>query len=160
MYDEVSKVLKEVKQMKKHGYNVYDSDVYLDDILRYISKEPTVWRDRNNGVCDSPSSYFAITPNGEMAVCCDWRTKNKYPVQDINFPKRYSRKEMFPEILEIARKCSGCMYGSYPEITTSIRFFGAALERYKIFVNEARTKITPHTPEELIAIAQGLIDND
>jgi MoaA/NifB/PqqE/SkfB family radical SAM enzyme len=159
-YDEVKKVLDEVKFMKKNGYNVYDSDVYLDDILRFVTKKPTTWRDRNNGVCDSPNSYFAITPNGEMAVCCDWRTKNKYSVQDIGFPKRYKNKEMFPEIHEVAKNCSGCMYGSYPEITTSIRFFGAALERFKIFIAESRTELIPHTPNELIEIARKLVENE
>jgi len=158
-YEEVLKVLNEVKVMKKKGYNVYDSDVYLDDIYRFITKKPTVWRDRNDGVCDSPNSYFAVTPNGEMAVCCDWRTQSKYPVQDLAFPQRYKAKEMFPEIHQIAKNCSGCMYGSYPEITTSIRFFGAALERFKIFVAESRTEIIPHTPDELIEIAQSLVTN-
>lgn len=159
-YEEVLKVLNEVKTMKKKGYNVYDSDVYLDDIFRFIAKKPTVWRDRNDGVCDSPNSYFAVTPNGEMAVCCDWRTQSKYPVQDLAFPKRYKEKEMFPEIHQIAKNCSGCMYGSYPEITTSIRFFGAALERFKIFVAESRTEIIPHTPDELIEIARGLVTDE
>lgn len=159
-YGQVLRVLNEVKRMKKNGFNVYDSDVYLDDIYRFVTKKPTVWRNRNNGVCDSPNSYFAVTPNGEMAVCCDWRTKNRYAVQDIDFPKKYSNKEMFPEILEIANNCGGCMYGSYPEITTSIRFFGAALERFKIFIAESRTKIVPLTPDELIKIARNLIENE
>lgn len=159
-YEEVYKVLEEVKKMKKQGFNVYDSNVYLDDIFRFITKKPTTWRSRNNGVCDSPNSYFAVTPNGEMAVCCDWRTKKKYPVQDLEFPMRYSKKEMFPEILEIARDCSGCMYGSYPEITTAMRFFGAAVERLRIFMSESRIKIVPHTPDELIEIAKGLVENE
>jgi MoaA/NifB/PqqE/SkfB family radical SAM enzyme len=159
-YEEVLGVLNEVKAMKKKGFNVYDSDVYLDDIYRFITKRPTIWRNRNAGSCDSPNSYFAVTPNGEMAVCCDWRTPNKYPVQDIGFPKKYRDREMFPEILDITSKCSGCMYGSYPEITTSIRFFGAALERFKIFIAESRTKIVPHSTSDLIAIARKLEENE
>jgi MoaA/NifB/PqqE/SkfB family radical SAM enzyme len=158
-YGEVRKVLQEVKLMKKSGYNVYDSDVYLDDIYRFVTKQPTKWRSRNNGTCDSPTSYFAVTPNGEMAVCCDWRTPNKYPVQDLNFPTRYKSQEMFPEINQIAKSCSGCMYGSYPEITTSIRFFGAALERFKIFIAESRTEIVPHTPDELFELAREIVSH-
>jgi MoaA/NifB/PqqE/SkfB family radical SAM enzyme len=153
-YERVREVLEEVKQMKKDGYNVYDSNVYLEDIYRFITKEPTVWRSRNNGVCDSPSSYFAITPNGEMAVCCDWRISSSFPVQSSEFPARYKRREMFKEISLITSNCNGCMYGSYPEITTSIRFFGAAIERFGIFLAESRTKITPHTPDELLEIAR------
>ena len=95
-----------------------------------------------------------------MAVCCDWRIEGKYPVQDLNFPTRYKEKEMFPEIHQIAKNCSGCMYGSYPEITTAIRFFGAAVERFKIFVAESRTEIIPHTPEELMQIAKSLAINE
>lgn len=159
-YGEVEELLSEVKKMKKDGFNVYDSDVYLDDILRFIKKEPTTWRNRNNGVCDSPRSYFAITPNGEMAVCCDWRLTKSYPVQDLGFPQRYKEKEMFQEIHAITKSCSGCMYGSYPEITTSIRFFGAALERFKIFIAESRTSITPFSPEELVELAKNLVQSE
>lgn len=158
-YDDVEKVLKDVKQMKKQGFNVYDSDVYLDDILRFIKKEPTVWRDRNGGVCDSPSSYFAVTPNGRMAVCCDWRIDGDFPVQNKEFKEQYRKREMFPEVKKITSTCSGCMYGSYPEITTSMRFVGAALERFKIFIAEARTKLVPLSTEELVHIAREIQEN-
>jgi len=52
------------------------------------------------------------------------------------------------------------MYGSYPEITTSIRFFGAALERFKIFIAESRTNIVPHSTSELMEIAMALEENE
>lgn len=154
MYEEVKKVVNEVKSLKKLGYNVYDSDVYLDDIYRFITKEPVTWRDRNGGICDSPNSYFAVTPNGQMAVCCDWRIATAYPLQDSNFVSQYKAKKMFPEIQLITKECSGCMYGSYPEITTSLRFFKAALDRFQIFIAESRTNIAPYTVDELIEIAQ------
>lgn len=142
LYAEVEKLIERIKRMKKEGLNVYDSDQYLDDIFRFVTKKPVHWRDRNDGVCDSPGSYFAVLPNGSMAVCCDWRfVKNHHSVVDLHFPKRYREKVMFPEAISIASKCTGCMYGSYPEITVTQRFANAAMSRIKLFARESQVQI-------------------
>ena len=72
-------VLDEVRSMKRDGFNLYDSDEYLDDIYRYVTRSNIRWRRRNDDRCDSPNLYFAIQPNGEMAVCCDYRLGEWYP---------------------------------------------------------------------------------
>lgn len=133
-YPRVHAVLEEVKQLRDQGYNVYDSDEYLDDIYRFITGEPIQWRRRNGGVCDSPNLYFAIQPNGDMAVCCDYRMPRSIPVYDDRFPHWYRERRLREEANAIAARCSGCMYGSFPEISISTRFLVPMFRRAKLFL--------------------------
>jgi MoaA/NifB/PqqE/SkfB family radical SAM enzyme len=142
LFEKLQNVLREVKILKSQGYNVYDSSQYLDDVENYILEKPTRWRERNNGVCDSPGSYFAVLPNGNMAVCCDWRfEENQYSLISDDFADQYSKKKMFPEAIKIAKACSGCMYGSYPEITVTQRFAHASMARLQLFLKEGKIVI-------------------
>ncbi len=127
-------VLEEVKRLRDQGYNVYDSDEYLDDIYRFVTGEPIQWRRRNGGVCDSPNLYFAIQPNGDMAVCCDYRMPRSIPVHDDRFPDWYRERRLREEANAIAARCSGCMYGSFPEISISTRFLIPMFRRAKLFL--------------------------
>ncbi len=133
-YARVRAVLDEVRDLKHQGMNLYDSDEYLDDIYRYVTNSPIRWRRRNDNICDSPNLYFAIQPNGEMSVCCDYRLGTSYPVYDPAFPEWYRDRAMFGEARSIAKACSGCMYGSYPEITISARYFKPMIERAGLFL--------------------------
>lgn len=133
-FPRVREVLLEVKQMRKSGYNVYDSDEYLDDIYRFVSGQPIRWRQRNGGRCDSPNLYFAIQPNGDMAVCCDYRFPQSYPVQHPDFPQWYRSRQLRDQADAVTGACSGCMYGSFPEITISSRFFAPMAARAKLFM--------------------------
>ena len=130
----VKEVLEEAKRLRHAGYNLYDSDEYLDDIYRFICGEPVQWRRRNGGVCDAPNLYFAIQPNGDMAVCCDYRLPQSYPVYADDFPERYRDRTLRRQARHIAERCTGCMYGSFPEITISSRFFVPMLARAKLFL--------------------------
>ena len=156
LHSKVHETLQQVRGLKESGYNVYDSYQYLDDIERFVLGKPTRWRERNEGICDSPGSYFAILPNGDMAVCCDWRfSDGSYSVADSDFSIRFKKREMFPEAISIASACSGCMYGSYPEITVTARFAHAALSRLKLFLNEDKVIMQRFaTTEDLIEIAK------
>jgi MoaA/NifB/PqqE/SkfB family radical SAM enzyme len=155
LFDKLQNVLAEVKNMKSQGYNIYDSTQYLDDVESYVMGKPTRWRERNNGVCDSPGSYFAVLPNGNMAICCDWRFEdNQYSLISEDFPKHYSKKEMYPEAIKIATACTGCMYGSYPEITVTQRFALASMTRLQLFLKEEKTSIKKfETLDDLLEIA-------
>lgn len=133
-YGQVADVLAEVRRLKQQGCNLYDSDEYLDDIYRYVTRNPVRWRRRNDDVCDSPNLYFAIQPNGEMAVCCDYRLGRSYPVYSPDFPTWYRDREMWPEARQVAAACSGCMYGSFPEISISARYFRPMLQRASLFL--------------------------
>jgi hypothetical protein len=140
--------------MKAAGYNVYDSEVFLRDIVAFLKDGSTTWRSRNGGVCDSPEAYFAVTPDGSMAVCCDYRLPSSFPVQHPDFPDLYFGRKMFSEAREVASQCSGCMYGSFPEITTSLRFGKAAAERLKVFVGGKRSELVRHSPQSLNELAE------
>tara|TARA_B100001175_G_C19496976_1_gene635887 strand:- start:904 stop:2079 length:1176 start_codon:yes stop_codon:yes gene_type:complete len=151
-YNDVKKVLEDLKQMKNKGYNLYDSDEYLDDIYRFITGEPIEWRRRNNNVCDSPSLYFAIEPNGNIKPCCDFKLKNYYPVYDDEFPKLWRSGKIHQEVFSLTRNCSGCMYGSYPEITVTARYLKPMVQRF-LYFNKNAPKLKKISYESMVDIA-------
>jgi molybdenum cofactor biosynthesis enzyme MoaA len=156
-YPRVRALLDQVREMKRQGYNLYDSDEYLSDIYRYVTREPIRWRRRNGGACDSPNLYFALQPNGDMAVCCDFRLGTSFPAYDERFPDWYRNKVMFPEAQAIAKACSGCMYGSFPEITISARYLRPLLQRASLFMRGGlHRQLAPMRYEEMIDLAATL----
>ena len=50
-----------------------------------------------------------------------------------NFPEKYIKKEVHNDVYKITKKCDGCMYGSYPEVTITARYLSAFTERLKYF---------------------------
>lgn len=151
----VDSVLNRIMKMKGSGYNVYDSTPYLRDIKRMIFNESIQWRDRNGGICDSPNLYFAILPNGSMAVCCDWRMKSYISVHAKNFPSTYRNFQTYQEAQTIAASCPGCMYGSFPEITVSARFLKSMIYRSIFFGKPSQTrKLKKLTEAELFDLAK------
>ncbi len=156
-YPRVKEVLDRVRAMKSEGYNLYDSDEYLDDIYRYVTRQPIRWRRRNADTCDSPNLYFAIQPNGDMAVCCDYRLGTRYPVYAPEFPAWYAERRMFEEANAVAKACSGCMYGSFPEITISARFMRPMLQRAALFARGGlHRKLQKLSFDEMVELAAGL----
>tara|TARA_Y100000590_G_scaffold448044_1_gene584130 strand:+ start:851 stop:2008 length:1158 start_codon:yes stop_codon:yes gene_type:complete len=134
-------LLDKVKSMKKEGYNLYDSDEYIEDIFRFISKDKIKWREKNSNVCDSPNLYFAILPSGAVAPCCDYRLSNTYYVQDENFPEMYFSNKFRSETYDVVKDCNGCMYGSYPEISISARYPKPLIDRTKLFILSKMSKL-------------------
>jgi len=132
-FPRVKEVLQELKGLRNKGYNLYDSNEYLDDIYRFIVGEPIEWRKRNNNVCDSPNLYFAVEPNGNINPCCDFKLSNYYPVYHNNFPELYRSGKIHSQIYSFTRNCAGCMYGSYPEITVTARYFKPIFNRFFYF---------------------------
>jgi len=156
-YEEIREVLEEVKVLRDEGYNLYDSDEYLDDIYRFITKQPIQWRRRNGGLCDSPNLYFAIQPNGDMSVCCDYRLPESYPVFSDDFPDKYRTEIVRNEVTAITSECSGCMYGSFPEISISTRFFVPMLRRAKLFLFDGVDRqLKRLSKQEIIDIADSI----
>ncbi|MFN0121275.1 MAG: radical SAM protein [Blastocatellia bacterium] len=154
-YPRVDAVLDEVHRMKRAGYNIYDSDPYQADIRRFIKGERVQWRDRNDGVCDSPNLYFAILPNGNMAVCCDWRMDTPVSVAAPDFPARFFDQATREEAHGIAAGCSGCLFGSFPEITISSRFLAPMIERTFLFSRrDPRRRLKKMSAEEMFALAE------
>lgn len=157
LYPRVHAVLEKAKSLRNAGYNLYDSDEYLDDIYRFVTGEPVQWRRRNGGVCDAPNLYFAIQPNGDMAVCCDYRLPQSYPVYAPEFPKLYRDRVLRQQAYDVARRCSGCMYGSFPEISITSRFFKPMLSRADLFLGDGdKRQLKPLTAEQMIEAAQDI----
>jgi len=139
-YETVNSVIERVRNMREEGFLLFDSDQYLDDIKRFVRNDPITWRKNNDNVCDSPNLYFALLPNGEFSPCCDHRLSNSYPAYDNKFPQLYYDKNFRDEVLDVTKSCDGCMYGSYPEMTISMRFLAAKLQRVKTFLTSPPEK--------------------
>jgi len=151
----VDEVVERVRDMRKEGYWLYDSDQYLDDIKRFIRGDKTTWRKRNNNICDTPNLYFSLLPNGEFSPCCDYRITHSYPAYDVKFPSQYRNQSLHDEVYQITSNCEGCMYGSYPEITIAMRFLRAKLQRVKTFFTSPPKKDKwPLSYEELLEITE------
>lgn len=157
-FTRVREVLEDVKRLRdEQGMNVYDSDEYLEDIYRFIAGEPVRWRRRNGGKCDAPNLYFAIQPNGDMAVCCDYRMPRAYPVYDERFPEWYRGTTLRSEATAIASSCSGCMYGSFPEISISARYFVPMWRRARLFLSGGtHRRLKRYTAAQMTDIASDI----
>ena len=75
------------------------------------------------------------------------------PVQSPDFPARYRDPEFRRRVLDVAGGCVGCMFGSYPEITITARWWSAAFERLQVFLAGEPNKPWPLTPEQVEAAA-------
>lgn len=150
-------VLQEAKKLRDEGYNLYDSDEYLDDIYRFVTDQPIQWRRRNDGRCDSPNLYFAIQPNGDMAVCCDYRMPRSISTFAPDFPQQYRALQTRAEAKAITGRCSGCMYGSFPEITISSRFLTPMMHRAQIFLGDGLDRnLQRFTADEMVELAHDM----
>ena len=147
-------VIERVREMRKEGFLLFDSDQYLDDIKRFVRDQPIEWRNHNNNICDSPNLYFALLPNGEFAPCCDHRLNNSYPAYGTNFPKLYRARTWRKEVEKVTQACDGCMYGSYPEMTISMRYMAAKIQRVGTFFTSPPEKNWPLSYEYLLETAQ------
>jgi len=149
----IDSVVEKVRDMRNHGFLLYGSDQYLDDIKLFIRSHSTTWRDKNRGVCDSPNLYFNILPNGSFAPCVDYRLSSQLYVYDKNFPNIYHSNGFRSQIKSIVKSCGGCMYGCYSEVTISMRFMKAKLQRIQqFFVSPPEKTNWPISYEELLNI--------
>ena len=126
------------------------------NIKLFIRDEKITWRRENDNICDSPNLYFALLPNGEFSPCCDFRLKNSYPAYSKEFPKIYRDKIFRDEVKKVTSICEGCMYGSYPEISISMRFLYAKIQRIQNFFTKQPKKNWPLNYEQIIDIAKSV----
>jgi len=155
-FDQIKALIKKIRTMRHKGYLLYDSDQYLDDILRFICNEPVEWRSHNHNVCDTPNLYFAILPNGEFAPCCDHRTATSFYTYSPDFPKLYHDQILRDETKLVTESCDGCMYGSYPEMTIAMRFLRATLQRTKNFLTAPPKKPWPITGKQALEVIEDI----
>jgi len=150
----VAATIERVRALRGEGYLLYDSDQYLDDIKRFVAGQPTTWRSKHDGVCDSPNLYFAVLPNGDFAPCCDHRMARRVSCLDPKFPEIYWQRGFRSAVRQVTSACSGCMYGSYPEMTIAMRFLRAKFERCKLFLAAPPAKRWPVSYEAMLAAAE------
>ncbi len=159
-YKQVDRVIERVRKMRDEGCLLYDSDQYLDDIKRFVRNVPTTWRNKNKNVCDSPNLYFAVLPNGDFAPCCDWRLPRSVHTYDSDFPQVFKDRIFRKDVYAITSACHGCMYGSYPEMTISMRFLPAKLQRLKVFLTPQPEKHWPITYNDALKKAEKICQNN
>lgn len=148
----VEVLIERLHKKKKDGANLFDSRKYLDSIVDFVKTNHPTWRKK--GQCDSPHIYFAIRPDGSFAPCCDQDIDEKIYVYDDNFPSIYKSREFRKSVYDITKKCPGCNFGSYPEMTLLSRDFPTFLERCKLELRGSKHKMKPYTDEELFDIIE------
>jgi MoaA/NifB/PqqE/SkfB family radical SAM enzyme len=128
-YGALGQVIEKLIEMKRSGVPIFDAESFLRSSYSFLQGHGPTWR--HKGLCDSPDLYFAIRPNGAFSTCCDYTLMDPPYVYEDRFVEEYksgkirSRKD----VLSIVKNCSGCHYGSYPEVTLSIRDPKAFIQR-------------------------------
>lgn len=145
--EELTHLRLRLTEMKRQGYNLFDSDKYLNSLFYFIEHNKPNWR--KNDVCDSPNLYFAILPNGDFAVCCDHRYQGRLSVADPNFPKIFRSTDFRSRVSQTTTACTGCNYGSYPEITLSVRDRDAVIDRMKKVLIPRKNQVKSRTKQEV-----------
>lgn len=152
----VDSILDECLELKRKGENLYDSYEYIQNIKSFIRGQPVEWRRRHNGRCDSPDLYFAIRPNGDIQPCCDHVAPRSFPTWHSQFTSWFREGYIQKHLEPIVSSCSGCLYGSYPEISIASRFPLTLASRVKIFGRSRKAKPWPISYEQMLDIIQEL----
>jgi len=150
----IKSLIQKLKQKKKQGYMLFDSDKYLDSIFHFIRTGRPDWRAK--GICDSPNLYFAILPDARFAPCCDYTLDQDVYVYDPEFPSVYNSDEFRRKIGKVTTSCPGCNFGSFPEMTLSVRSFSTIMERLFLQI-KARQKSAKRFDEKELFELIGVI---
>ncbi|MDP2947714.1 MAG: radical SAM protein [Nanoarchaeota archaeon] len=150
-FKELDSVFKTILNMKKRGFNLFDSKVYLKSALHFIKTGHPTWRFK--GVCDSPNLYFVIRPNGDFAVCADYQLKGeRVSLIDPLFSKVYKSQKFKKRVYDITKRCKGCQYGSFPEMSLSAHSISAMGDRLKAYLQVQKKGLKPFSYEEILGI--------
>lgn len=128
-------------ELKKIGMPLFDADHFIRSSMSFLRGKGPTWR--HNGVCDSPNLYFAIRPNGDFTTCCDYVLKDPPKVYDQTFVADYKSNKVQArnDVQSIVKNCSGCHYGSYPEVTLSVRDPKTFIERTLITLKSGKNTL-------------------
>lgn len=140
--ERIDKLVDDLVALKKKGAPIFDSERFLRSSGSFLKGEGPTWR--KNGVCDSPNLYFSVRPNGDFSTCCDYTLQNAPQVFDSSFVSSYRTRsiEKRKDVQEIIKNCSGCHYGSYPEVTISVRDPWAFIERSWLVMSAGKGKLS------------------
>lgn len=110
--------------------------------------------------CDSPNLYFAILPDASFAPCCDYRFSEKVYLYDNKFPKIFNSRKFRQDVDCITKKCKGCNYGSYPEISLSVRSGSTFWERLLLNFKSKRVGLKSFSEKELFDLIKRIKGNN
>ena len=151
---ELRRVIERVIAAKRNGQMLFDSESYLRSIIHFAETGRPTWR--RGGVCDCPDLYFVVRPNGEFAPCCDYFLDSALSLADPNFWRAYKSGEISRLVAPIKAKCEGCHYGSFPEVTLSVRDLKAFLQRAWLVLGRTRQIIKPIEQGALVGLAESI----
>lgn len=144
------KLIKRLHKKKEEGANLFDSKRYLNSIVDFVKTNHPSWR--KNGQCDSPHMYFVIRPDGSFAPCCDKDIPDKIYVYDERFPEIYRSTGFRDMVDRLTKKCPGCNFGSYPEMTLLSRDVWTFVERCRLELQGNKHKIRSYSDDELFTM--------
>ena len=128
----LKRIMDKLIVMRKHKYNIINSDEHLKGIFNFIKTGNYHWN------CDSPSLYFTMRPDGTFCPCLEYKTK--YKMNSLDFVKIYKSQKFKSEIKKIVDSCNGCFYLCWLETSALVkhplRFVGRALQLYKTNTNK------------------------
>ena len=149
-FPKVKALIERLKQKKRQGHTLFDSDSYLDSVYHFIKTGKPNWRYK--GICDTPNLYFAILPDGRFAPCCDHRLKEDIYLYDKDFPEIFKSKSFREKVRSVAKNCPGCNFGSFPEMSLSARSFSTIMERILLQFRAQKKGIKPMEEGEIFAL--------
>ena len=152
-YDKVKQLITRLQNRRQNG-SIFDSKAYLESIVPFIETNSPSWR--YNNICDSPNLYFAIRPDGSFAPCCDHDLPQKVYVYDDDFVSIYNSKEFHNSVIKITEKCTGCNFGSYPEMTLTARNFMTFVERVSLELRPSKISGRKYSDEELFSLIEAI----
>jgi MoaA/NifB/PqqE/SkfB family radical SAM enzyme len=120
-FDEIDLTYKKVIDMKKNGYHIYNSYKFLRESPTFLKGKRINWN------CDSPYLYFSISSSGKFLPCVDIKTN--ISILDHGFYALYNSEKFKAQIEEMVKKCPGCFYACYPEMTYFCRDLKTTLDR-------------------------------
>ena len=155
--EKVRALIARLHERKKKGDNLFDSEQYLDSIVSFVETGHPSWR--HSGICDSPNLYFAVRPDGRFAPCCDQDLDETIYVYDEKFPEVYRSRQFREQVRRVTAECPGCNYGSYPEMTLTVRHLPTFAERVKLELSGGKLRHKSYTDEELFELIAAIRKN-
>lgn len=145
-------IYKKIIKMKERGFNIYNSYRFLSESKEFLKTNRVSWR------CDSPFLYFSISPSGNFLPCVDIPTS--ISMLEGNFVEKFRSKEFIDSIRGMVKKCSGCMYGCYPELTYFCHDAKVFMERTIDGIRMQNSRRKPYEYNELLSIIEEIKTKD
>lgn len=139
-------------KMKKKGYHVHNTYHFLKKSPDFLKYGKIYWK------CDSPNLYFSISPGGYFLPCVD--LKGDKSILDEDFIQTFKSGEFIKKIREQVKKCPGCMYACYPEISYLCKNPLVLLERARQGLEISRKERKVYTYNEMLEIIKEIKNED